>query len=56
MLEKFAELEQHVLKGIRQAELVKIGGGGIETKLTPKQMILWGLVILVGGIIITNYI
>jgi len=56
MLEKFAELEQHVLKGIRQAELVKVGGGGIETKLTPKQMILWGLVILVGGIILTNYI
>ncbi len=56
MREKFAELEQHVLKGIRAAELVKSGGGGIETKLTPKQMILWGLVILVGGIILFNIV
>lgn len=55
MREKFSELEQHVLKGIRAAELVK-SGGGIETKLTPKQMILWGLVILVGGIILVNFI
>ncbi len=55
MLEKFAELEQHVLKGIRNAELVKMGGG-IESKLTTKQMILWGLVILVGAIILVNYI
>ena len=55
MKEKFAELEQHVLKGIRAAELVKIGGG-IESKLTTKQMILWGLVILVGGIILVNFI
>ncbi|KKL49763.1 hypothetical protein LCGC14_2312260 [marine sediment metagenome] len=55
MSEKFAELEQHVLKGIRNAELVKMGGG-VESKLTTKQMILWGLVILVGAIILVNYI
>ncbi len=55
MLEKFAELEQHVLKGIRQAELVKMGGG-IESKLTPKQMILWGLAALVGVILLMNYL
>ena len=55
MREKFAELEQHVLKGIRAAELVK-AGGGIDTKLTPKQMILWGLVLLVGVIVLMNYI
>jgi len=55
MREKFAELEQHVLKGIRNAELVKMGGG-VESKLTTKQMILWGLVILVGAIILVNYI
>ena len=55
MREKFAELEQHVLKGIRAAELVK-SGGGLDTKITPKQMILWGLAILVGAIILMNYI
>ena len=56
MREKFAELEQHVLKGIRAAELVKSGGQGFEGKLTPKQMILWGLAALVAVIIITNFI
>lgn len=55
MREKFAELEQHVLKGIRVAELVKTGGG-LDGKFTPKQMILWGLVILVGVVILVNYI
>ncbi len=53
--EKFAELEQHVLKGIRAAELVK-SGGGIEGKFTTKQIILWGLVALVGAVILVNYI
>ena len=55
MKEKFAELEQHVLKGIRAAELVKMGGG-LESKLTTKQIILWGLAALVGAIILMNYI
>ncbi len=55
MREKFAELEQHVLKGIRQAELVK-SGVGIDSKLTPKQMILWGLAALVGVILLTNFL
>ncbi|HEC39518.1 hypothetical protein LCGC14_0538290 [marine sediment metagenome] len=56
MRKKFAELEQHVLKGIRQAELVKSGGAGIDSKLTPKQLILWGLAALVGVIVLTNFI
>ncbi len=55
MREKFAELEQHVLKGIRQAELVKIGGGS-DSKLTTKQLILWGIVAIVGIAILINYI
>ncbi len=56
MREKFAELEQHVLKGIRAAELVKSGGQGFEGKLTPKQIILWGLAALVGVVIVVNVI
>lgn len=55
MREKFAELEQHVLKGIRAAELVR-SGGGIEGKFTIKQIILWGLVLLVGAVILMNYV
>jgi len=55
MREKFAELEQHVLKGIRAAELVRTGGG-LDGKFTIKQMILWGLVILVGIVILVNYV
>ncbi|KKN65817.1 hypothetical protein LCGC14_0477530 [marine sediment metagenome] len=55
MLEKFNELQDHTLKGIRHAELVKVGG--FDTgNFSTKQLILWGLVILVGGIIVANYI
>jgi len=56
MREKFAELEEHVLKGIRYAELVKSGGGGLDSKLSTKQIILWGLALLVGAILLVNYI
>ncbi len=55
MLEKFNELQDHTLKGIRHAELVKMGEtdfGGIP----PKKIIIWGIVILVAGIIIANYL
>lgn len=55
MREKFSELEQHVLKGIRAAELVK-SGGGLDGKFTTKQIILWGLVLLVGAVILMNYL
>lgn len=56
MREQFAQLEDHVLKGIRNAELVKSGGGGLDSKITTKQMILWGLALLVGAILLVNYI
>ncbi len=55
MREKFSQLSQHVIKGIKNAELVR-SGGGIDSKLTPKQLILWGLAALVGVIIIMNFI
>ena len=55
MLEKFNELQDHTLKGIRHAELVKVGGTDMGD-IPMKKVILWGLVILVGGIIIANYI
>ncbi len=55
MREKFSELSQHVLKGIKNAEFVR-SGGGFESKLTPKQLILWGLAALVGVIVIMNFI
>ena len=56
MREKFAQLEEHVLKGIRHAELVKMGGGGFENKITTKQMIVWGILAVVAGAILINYI
>ena len=56
MREKFAELEQHVLKGIRNAELVKMGGGESDSKFTTKQLILWVIVAVVAGAILINYI
>lgn len=56
MREKFSELENHVLKGIRYAELVKVGGGGIESKISIKQVIIYGIAALVGVVVLMNYI
>lgn len=42
MRDKHKQLETHVLKGIRNAELVK-GGDGESSPMTLKQGILWGL-------------
>ncbi|KKN59021.1 hypothetical protein LCGC14_0545760 [marine sediment metagenome] len=55
MREKFSELSQHVIKGIKNAELVR-AGGGLDSKLTTKQIILWGLAALVGVVIVMNFI
>lgn len=51
---KFAELQDHVMKGIRHAELVKYGGQ--EKKMTAKNWILLGLALVVGLIIAQNFI
>ncbi len=56
MREKFAELETHVLKGIRHAELVKVGGEKDTKSVSTKQAILWALVALVIGAVVVNYL
>jgi len=53
--EKLAELQDHVLRGIRHAELVKMGEKD-RPNINVKQVIIWGLVLLVGGVILFNYI
>jgi hypothetical protein len=52
--EKLSELQDHVLRGIRHAELVRLGEK--ESKINMKQIIVWGLILLVGGIIAFNYL
>ncbi len=53
MLEKFAELQDHTLRGIRHAELVKMGDKDAK-KMTGKQIV--GLVILaIIGLAIANH-
>ncbi len=52
---KFSELERHVLKGIRNAELVKTLGGRGDHKLTTKQIIVYGLAALVAIAVFLNY-
>lgn len=53
--EKLSELQDHVLRGIRHAELVKMGEKD-KANVNMKQIIIWGLAVLVGGIILFNYI
>ena len=55
MQEKFSELQDHVLKGIRHAEIVKVGG--IEgPKMSTKAWI--GIIVMgiIGFAILSNYI
>ena len=55
MLEKFNELQDHTLKGIRHAELVKEGMKDFGN-IPMKKVIMWGIIILIVGIIFVNYI
>jgi len=55
MTEKFSQLEEHVLRGIRHAELVRRDGE--ERKpITSKQVILWVIVAIIAGAVLVNYI
>ncbi len=55
MHEKFADLEQHVLKGIRQAELVKTGGG-LEGNISRKQVVIYVIIAIVLGALAISFI
>ena len=55
MHEKFNELQDHLLRGIRHAELVRrtgIGMGGMDAK----KMIGLGILVMVGMVVLFNYI
>ncbi len=56
MQEKFAELQDHTLRGIRHAELVKMGDKGDKKPMTSKQIILLAIAALIVGAIVVNYI
>ncbi len=55
MQEKFSELQDHLLKGIRHAELVKMGFSD-NKQVSIKKAILYGILGLVAIVIITNFI
>ncbi len=55
MHEKFNELQDHLLRGIRHAELVRRTGSGMGG-MDMKKMIGLGLLIMVGMVILFNYI
>lgn len=54
MLEKFHEAQDHLLRGIRHAELVRVGGMGVNPNV--KKMIGLGLLILVVLVVLFNYL
>lgn len=54
MIEKFSELEDHVLRGIRHAEFVRLGGEG-DKKINMKNAVLIGIVVIIGLAIATGY-
>lgn len=54
MLERFSECQDHLLKGIRHAELIRSGGMGVSPNV--KKIIGLGLLGLVALVILLNYI
>ncbi len=55
MQEKFAELQDHTLRGIRHAELVKMGDKG-DVKLNAKSLIGLGILAIIVIAVGVNYI
>lgn len=56
MLEKFAELQDHTIKGIRHAELVRMGGEKDKKPISGKA-IVGGIVLLIVIVaVVANYI
>lgn len=55
MLEKMAECQNHVLRGIRNAEFVKMGEKTSNMKVTTKQIIVYGLLAIVALAIVLGY-
>ncbi len=47
LIEKFSELEDHLLRGIRHAELVKMGDKE-NIKLNTKAMVVIGIIVIIG--------
>ncbi len=56
MLEKFAELQDHVLRGIRHAELVKMGDRPPGTKLSGKAIVGMIIAAIVGLVLLSSYL
>ncbi len=55
MQEKFNELQDHVLRGIRHAELVRMGDKD-PTKISTKKAIGIGIIIFIAAIVLMNAI
>lgn len=46
--EKFLELQTHAMRGIRHAELVRLAGEKDGQKISPKMLIILGIIAIVG--------
>lgn len=53
--EKMSELQDHVIKGIRHAEMVKIAGDGSGMKLN-KTIVMWAIIIIIVGAVAYQYL
>ncbi len=55
MLEKFAECQDHLLRGIRHAELVRMGDKD-KSDMDMKKIILWGILGIIIVAVLMNYV
>ena len=55
MQEKFAVLQDHVMKGIRHAERVRMGERTEGMKINPKGIIAIGIIVIVIMAVVVNY-
>jgi hypothetical protein len=55
LLTKFSELQDHALKGIRHAEIVKMGGLEGKTKWNIKAIIGVGIMVIIGWALLNHF-
>ena len=56
MIEKFSQLQEHAMRGIRHAERVRMGDTGFNKTFNMKTMVLAIIIAIVIGAVVMNYI
>ncbi len=54
--ETFSNLQDHLIKGLRHAERVRMGESNLDKQLNMKQVIVWGLLGIIVVAVLVGYV